>query len=149
MRQEAGPDEVSRRSLRACTDRLIEVFTKLATTVCSPLTIITVTTNNKCYCLNEYNHTALTPIITKCFESLVHVRLSKYTLSTLILKIVTCWGCTLVLSSTPYSQMTVLLYSLPTSQICQCHHHSRPDIKQLHGSLQRRGSVLNKWLSSK
>ncbi len=80
VRKAAGPDGITGRVLRSCSDQLTGLFTSLfneslATSVVptclKKYIIIPVPKNNKPACLNDYNPVALTSIVMKVFERLV------------------------------------------------------------------------------
>ncbi len=80
VRKAAGPDGITDRVLRSCTDQLAGLFTSifnesLATSVVhtsfKKSVIIPVPKNNKPSCLNDYRPVALTSIVMKVFERLV------------------------------------------------------------------------------
>ncbi len=80
VRKAAGPDGITGRVLRSCSDQLAGLFTSLfneslATSVVPTCLkksiIIPVPKNNKPACLNDYNPVALTSIVMKVFERLV------------------------------------------------------------------------------
>ncbi len=77
VRKAAGPDGITGRVLRSCTDQLADLFTSifnesLATSVVptsfKKSVIIPVPKNNKPSCLNDYRPVALTSIVLKVFE---------------------------------------------------------------------------------
>ncbi len=77
VRKAAGPDGITGRVLRSCTDQLAGLFTSifnesLATSVVptsfKKSIIIPVPKNNKPSCLNDYRPVALTSIVMKVFE---------------------------------------------------------------------------------
>ena len=79
-RKAAGPNGISNRVLRACTDQLAGVFTDLfnhslsqsAVPTCFKMsTIVPVPKKAKITELNEYSPVALTSVIMKCFKRLV------------------------------------------------------------------------------
>ncbi|KAI3375473.1 hypothetical protein L3Q82_003795 [Scortum barcoo] len=74
----AGPDGIPGRVLRACSGELAEVLTDIfnlslahavVPTCFKSTSIIPVPKNSKPSSLNDYRPVALTPIITKCFET--------------------------------------------------------------------------------
>ncbi len=80
VRKAAGPDGITGRVLRSCSDQLAGLFTSLfneslATSVVPTCLkksiIIPVPKNNKPACLNDYRPVALTSIVMKVFERLV------------------------------------------------------------------------------
>ncbi len=80
VRKAAGPDGITGRVLRSCTDQLAGLFTSifnesLATSVVpTPFkksVIIPVPKNSKPSCLNDYRPVALTSIVMKVFERLL------------------------------------------------------------------------------
>ncbi len=85
VRKAAGPDGITGRVLRSCTDQLAGLFTSifnesLATSVVptsfKKSIIIPVPKNNKPSCLNDYRPVALTSIVMKVFERLVRATLA-------------------------------------------------------------------------
>ncbi len=85
IRKAAGPDRITGRVLRSCTDQLAGLFTSifnesLATSVVptsfKKSIIIPVPKNNKPSCLNDYRPVALTSIVMKVFERLVKSHIS-------------------------------------------------------------------------
>lgn len=82
-RKAAGPDGVTGRVLKLCSDQLSEVFTKIFNKSSIPsylksATIIPLPKKTVISSLNDYRPVALTPVIMKCFERLVlqHIKAS-------------------------------------------------------------------------
>ncbi len=80
VRKPAGPDGITGRVLRSCTDQLADLFTSifnesLATSVVptsfKKSVIIPVPKNSKHSCLNDYRPVTLTSIVMKVFERLL------------------------------------------------------------------------------
>ncbi len=80
IRKAAGPDGITGRVLRSCTDQLAGLFTSifnesLATSVVptsfKKSVIIPVPKNSKPSCLNDYHPVALTSVVMKFFERLL------------------------------------------------------------------------------
>lgn len=86
-RKANGPDGVPRKVLKACADQLCGVFMKIFNLSLSlatippclkSATIIQVPKKSATISLNDYRPVALTPVIIKCFETLVsqHIKTS-------------------------------------------------------------------------
>ena len=79
-RRAAGPDGITGRVLKACTNQLAPVFTEVFNlsleqstipTCFKRSTIVPVPKNPQPTCLNNYRPVALTSVVMKCFERLI------------------------------------------------------------------------------
>ncbi|KAI5616883.1 gastrula zinc finger protein XlCGF28.1-like [Silurus asotus] len=79
-RKAAGPDGITGRVLKACTDKLAPVFTEIfnlsleqsvVPSCFKQSTIVLVPKKPQPACLNDYRPVALTSVVMKCFERLV------------------------------------------------------------------------------
>mgnify|MGYP007097373045 CR=1 FL=1 len=86
-RKAAGPDGVTGRVLKDCTDQLAGIFARIFNQSLSKAivpsclqssTIVLLPKKNNINNLNDYRSVALTPVIMECFEKLVQSHILAY-----------------------------------------------------------------------
>lgn len=70
-RKATGPDSVSRKLLRACSDQLAGVFTRIFNLSLLSATIMPLPKTAATDSMNDYRPVPLAPIVKKCFERMV------------------------------------------------------------------------------